>query len=162
MQSEVPEDPTLKPPERRFPLGTPIRIALVRDRGPRYAPTLVRQAEDVFAMFREEAATLDRETFWVVLLNGRNRVLGVNVVSVGTLTAALVHPRELFKAAILANAANLIIAHNHPSGDAEPSAEDHAITERLRQSGELLGIPVIDHVVVTAERFVSMAERGRW
>ena len=81
----------------------------------------------------------------------------------GSLTAALVHPREVFKAAILSNAAALILVHNHPSGDPTPSAEDRAITERLRQVGELVGIRVLDHVVIGDEgQFVSLAEQEGW
>jgi len=83
-----------------------------------------------------------------VPLDGKNRALGFHIVSVGTLTASLVHPLEVFKLAILANVAAIIVVHNHPSGDPTPSAEDVAITQRLRQAGELLGIRVLDHVVV--------------
>ena len=83
-------------------------------------------------------------------------------VSEGSLTAALVHPREVFAPAIRAAAAALVLIHNHPSGDPTPSAEDSAITERLRQVGELVGIRVLDHVVVGRGRWVSMAEEGRW
>ena len=95
--------------------------------------------------------------FVAILLDGK-KVIGFNVVSLGSLTAALVHPREVFKPAILANAANLILAHNHPSGDPEPAAEDRAITERLRHAADLLGITVLDHVVIGDGTFRSFAE----
>jgi len=96
-------------------------------------------------------------------LDGKNQVLGFNVVSIGSLTAALVHAREVFKPAILGNAAAIILVHNHPSGDPEPSAEDQALTARLKQAGELLGIRVLDHVVIGDDgRHVSMAETGSW
>jgi DNA repair protein RadC len=107
----------------------------------------------------------DREHFTVVLLDARNRVVGVNTVSIGTLTASLVHPREVFKPAILANAAAIIVAHNHPSGDPEPSNEDVAITQRLGEAGALLGIRLLDHLVLGADgAFVSLADREviRW
>ena len=93
-------------------------------------------------------------------LDAKNRLISRETVSVGHLTAALVHPREVFKAAILANAAAIALVHNHPSGDPEPSREDVEITRRLVKAGELLGIPVLDHVVVTRRGHVSIAERG--
>ena len=82
------------------------------------------------------------------------------VVSVGCLTSSLVHPREVFKEALAARAAGLILFHNHPSGDPEPSAEDLALTRRLAQAGQLMGVEVLDHLVLGAGRFVSLKERG--
>lgn len=139
-------------------------IRIVRERRPKYrSPRTVRDAPAVAAAFREHFEPLDREHFVVLLLDGKNRIVGFNVVSIGSLTAALVHPREVFKAAILSNAAALILVHNHPSGDPTPSAEDRAITERLRQVGELVGIRVLDHVVIGDEgQFVSLAEQEGW
>ena len=107
------------------------------------------------------AADLDREHFWTVLLDGKNRVTGLNLVSIGTLTAALVHPREVFKPAIAGTAAAVILVHNHPSGEATPSAEDLALTKRLCEVGELIGIRVLDHIVLgDGGSFRSMAEEG--
>jgi DNA repair protein RadC len=139
-------------------------IRIVRERRPKYrTPRAVLDARAVAAAFREHFEPLDREQFVVLVLDGKNRIVGFNVVSVGSLTAALVHPREVFKAAVLSNAAALILAHNHPSGDPTPSTEDRALTSRLRQAGELLGIRVLDHVVLGDEgRFVSMAEGEGW
>ena len=139
-------------------------IRVVSERRPKYrTPCPVLDARAVADAFAEHFAPLDREHFVVLVLDGKNRVLGFNVVSVGSLTAALVHPREVFKAAILSNAAALILAHNHPSGDPTPSAEDRALTVRLRQCGELVGIRVLDHVVIGDEgQFVSLAEQEGW
>lgn len=139
-------------------------LKLVRERRVGYgARRRIRDARHVFDAFQAHFAPLDREQFVVVLLDGKNQVLGFNVVSTGSLTAALVHPREVFKPAIAGSAAALILVHNHPSGDAAPSAEDEAITTRLRQVGELVGIRVLDHVVIGDDgHFVSMAETGRW
>jgi len=135
-------------------------LKVVRERRHGYGTLKrVRSAHDVYEAFRERFEPLDREQFVVLLLDGKNRVLGFNVVSTGSLTAALVHPREVFKPAILANAAAIILLHNHPSGDAEPSPEDRAITERLRHAGELLGIRILDHVVIGDGRYVSFAEQ---
>jgi DNA repair protein RadC len=122
----------------------------------------VRDASAVFAHFRGRLPQLDREVFYVLLLDGKNRARGEVCVSEGSLTAALVHPREVFAPAIREAAAALILVHNHPSGDPTPSAEDAAITQRLRQVGELVGIRVLDHVVVGRGRYASMAEDGRW
>ena len=129
---------------------------------PLLAGALVRDAAAVYAHFRGRLPQLDREVFYVVLLDGKNRVRSEVRVSEGSLTAALVHPREVFAPAIRDGAAALILVHNHPSGDPTPSAEDAAITTRLRQVGELVGIRVLDHVVVGRGRWVSMAEEGRW
>ncbi|HZP42603.1 MAG TPA: DNA repair protein RadC [Candidatus Binatia bacterium] len=149
----------------------PRRAAVVRaalELGRRAGATLlaigtpIRDAAAVWAHFRGRLPQLEREVFHVLLLDGKNRVQGEVAVSEGSLTAALVHPREVFAPAIRAAAAALVLVHNHPSGDPTPSAEDVAITERLRQAGELVGIRVLDHVVVGRGRFVSMAEEGRW
>ena len=122
----------------------------------------VRDAVAVYDHFRGRLPQLDREVFYVLLLDGKNRVQGEVRVSEGSLTAALVHPREVFAPAIRAAAAAVILVHNHPSGDPTPSAEDAAITQRLRQVGELVGIRVLDHVVIGRGRYASMAEEGRW
>jgi DNA repair protein RadC len=121
----------------------------------------VRQAIDVYRLVGGDVSAWDREHFCALLLDSRSRIIGLEEVAVGTLTAALVHPRELFKAAILANAHSLVIVHNHPSGDPEPSTEDIALTKRLVEAGELLGITVIDHVVIGDGRYQSFSELGR-
>ena len=91
----------------------------------------------------------DREGFAILMLDARSRCFAAQVVSVGSLTVSIVHPREVFKTAILANAHALILGHNHPSGCLEPSAEDLDITQRVVSAGKVLGIPVVDHVIVT-------------
>ncbi len=136
-----------------------LRISVVREGRARYSEPL-RLSSDVFRFLQRKARVWDREHFLMLPLDGKNRVLGFEVVSVGTLTASLVHPREVFKAAILANAAAIVVAHNHPSGDPTPSAEDRAITQRLKQAGELLGIRLLDHVVLGADRYYSFVDAG--
>jgi DNA repair protein RadC len=101
------------------------------------------------------------EEFHVLLLNARHEVQRRVMVSRGSLNASIVHPREVFRPAILGSAASVILVHNHPSGDPEPSEEDLSITRRLAQVGELLGIPVLDHVVVGKRGFVSLRARGQ-
>lgn len=100
------------------------------------------------------------EVFMALALNTRHRVLACYEVSRGTLTASLVHPREVFSPALQLRASSMIVAHNHPSGDPEPSHEDRAVTRRLLDAGELLGVPLLDHLVIGADgRWVSLRER---
>ena len=136
-------------------------LKVVRERRPGYGSARrVATSREVYDAFRERFAPLDREEFLVVPLGGKNQILGFHVVSVGTLTASLVHPREVYKIALLANAAAVIVVHNHPSGDPTPSAEDVAITRRLREAGQLLGVSLLDHVVIGDERYISFADDG--
>ena len=100
-----------------------------------------------------------RERFVAIFLTARQNVIGYSTISIGCLTASLVHPRELFRPAILAGAASIVVAHNHPSGDAEPSAEYVALTRRLVAAGSLMGIEVLDHIVV-GDKCVSLKQRG--
>ncbi len=100
----------------------------------------------------------DREHFVCLHLNSRNQINAVETVSVGTLNASLVHPREVFKAAILNNAASVIIAHNHPSNDVTPSREDIELTRRMVQAGEIIGIEILDHMIVSPDSFISMKQ----
>ena len=103
----------------------------------------------------------DRETFMVIMLDSQNGIRGASIVTVGTLTAALCHPREVFKAAILASAASIVLVHNHPSGDPEPSPEDIETTAALIAAGMVLGIPVRDHVILGEHgQYCSLMERG--
>ncbi len=101
-----------------------------------------------------------KEHFLAFYLNGRSQLIGSETISIGTLSASLVHPREVFQPAISHSAAALVVAHNHPSGDCSPSPEDREATRRLARCGELLGIPLLDHVVVSARGFFSFKERG--
>lgn len=101
-----------------------------------------------------------KEHFSVMLLNTKNHILSLTDISVGSLTASVVHPREVFQAAIRYAAASMILFHNHPSGDPSPSREDIAVTRRLVKAGELMDIPILDHIILGRERFVSLKERG--
>ena len=116
--------------------------------------------KDIYHTFRERYEKLDREDFLVILLDNKNGRLGYNVVSMGSLTASVVHPREVFKAAVLTNAARLLLIHNHPSGDSTPSKEDIDITKRLKEGGEILGIQILDHVIIGEGRYFSFADKG--
>lgn len=130
----------------------------VRDCAPsRLVP--IRGPEDVERVCKG-LRTAQREVFAVLLLNSRHELVRRVTVSVGSLNSSLVHPRECFRPAILASAASVIFIHNHPSGDPEPSEEDVSITRRLVQVGELLGIGVLDHVIVSRRGVTSMRARG--
>lgn len=112
-------------------------------------------------LFRQFLGDVPEEHFVLAVLDSRRRVIGVSEVSVGTLSASLVHPREVFRAAILLNGAAVVVCHNHPSGDSSPSSEDRDVTRRLQRAGELLGIPVADHVVLgEGGSYYSFRERG--
>ena len=136
------------------------RIELVRDASSDYAEKPIRSAAEVWPLLRQKIAGWHREPFLTLLLDGRHKAIGLEEVSVGTATASLVHPREVFKGIILANAAAFILVHNHPSGDPTPSGEDREVTERLKKASELIGIQLLDHIVFGREGFHSFAEAG--
>ena len=134
------------------------RVMIVREGRPSEAEASSPQA--VYQFMRPKCRRLDREHFWRIDVDARSKVLGYEVVSVGTISASLVHPREVFKGAILNNAAAIIIAHNHPSGDTTPSAEDKEATRRIQRAGDLLGIPLLDHLVLADKSFHSFKDSG--
>lgn len=123
---------------------------------PHELPDAIDCASGVAAYFRPRLALRSSESFWVLMLDARGRPLGHVCIAEGTLTACLVHPREVFAPALRARAASIIVVHNHPSGDPEPSEEDEGLTLRLIDSGQLLGIPLLDHVIVARGGFRSI------
>ena len=123
--------------------------------------------EQAAAVLRERARLLQKEVFWALMLDAKNRLIGEpRKISEGTLTSSLVHPRELFKKAVELSCASIILAHNHPSGDPAPSAEDIKVTKQLIDAGELMGISVLDHIIIGHRRtetntdFLSLREAG--
>jgi DNA repair protein RadC len=112
--------------------------------------------------FLKELADCDREKFIALHLDNKHGLICVDVVSVGSLTTSIVHPREVFKIALVVNAAAVIFVHNHPSGDPTPGKDDLNITTRLREAGDLLGIRVLDHIVIGRDRYVSFVDDGYW
>lgn len=120
----------------------------------------IRSPEDIAGLMIPEMRELDREHFKAVLLNTKNGIIRIVTVAVGSLNAALVHPREIFKAAVIASAAGMILVHNHPTGNPEPSREDRDLTIRFVRCGELMGIELVDHIIIGGDDFVSMRERG--
>lgn len=120
----------------------------------------IKGPEDAAQMVMEEMRHLDREHFCALLLNTKHQVVARETISVGTLNSSLVHPRELFKAAIKRSAAALILVHNHPSGDPTPSREDREITDRLKEAGTIIGIDVLDHIIIGDKNFISLKAMG--
>lgn len=120
----------------------------------------IRCAADVYSLMMPRLSYLDREHFIVVLLSTKNQVLGTELVSVGSLNASLVHPREIFKTCVKRSAASVILVHNHPSGDPSPSPEDVIVTRRLIEAGRIMGIDVLDHVIIGDGRYISLRESG--
>ena len=120
----------------------------------------IRSPKDVFENYRSLFDGQVKEIFVVLWLSSANKVIGFETVSIGTLNSSLVHPREIFRGAVVATCASIILAHNHPSGNPEPSQEDIAITKQLVDSGKILGIPVHDHLIFADSTYTSLAERG--
>jgi len=136
-----------------------LRIEVVQERQENYdkCEQTFSQPADVFLdqQLQAEFRTCDREKFIVLHLNTKNRLISYEVVSVGSLNTSIVHPREVFKAALLSNAASIILAHNHPSDDPNPSQDDRQLTKRLIEAGKLLGIEVLDHLIFASKHFYS-------
>jgi DNA repair protein RadC len=120
----------------------------------------IRNPQNVVRAIRASIKDKAKEHFKLIILNPRNKIIAISTISIGTLNASLVHPREVFKEAIIHNAASVVLAHNHPSGDTEPSEEDLKITRRLSEAGKILGIEVLDHIIITKNGFKSLAEEG--
>ena len=123
-----------------------------------YVTNTISDARAVYTLF----SFLQQETkehFLALHLDVKNRILCIDKVSVGTMTSSLIHPREVFKTALLSSAASLLLVHNHPSGDPSPSRDDLTLTEKLRVAGEMIGIAVLDHVII-GDGYVSLKEKG--
>ena len=121
---------------------------------------IIRSPADVFENYQSLFKDQVRERFIVFWLNSANKVVGFEVVSEGLLNSSLTHPREVFRGAIVATAAAIIIAHNHPSESTEPSQEDISITKQIMEAGKIIGIPVHDHIIFAGDSYTSLAERG--
>jgi DNA repair protein RadC len=156
-QEEVPRKPrTIKFKQIRAVYETlTIKEDIYNYLSPNTRYTAPAQIYETFSFLRQET----KEWFVTLHLDGKNRILAVDVVSQGSLNQALVHPRETFKTALLSSAASLILVHNHPSEDPTPSREDIELTRRLKEAGELLGIKVLDHIII-GERYFSFIEGG--
>ncbi|MBS1516628.1 MAG: DNA repair protein RadC [Bacteroidetes bacterium] len=122
-------------------------------------PPAITSPDLLYPLIKKKITDFYKEHFMVCSLNTRNNLIAVDVVSIGTLTASLVHPREAFGQAIKRHAAHIILAHNHPSGETEPSEDDLKITRRLVDAGKIMGIEVLDHLIITKTQYLSFKEK---
>ncbi len=167
-QIECFKQQNLFPTAREQPANKSIsvyRVSLVKDASISFGSVRLNNSQQAQALIQKLILTKgqpDREQFVVALLNSKNEFIGVNIVAVGTLSAAPVHPREALKFAILGNSAAIILCHNHPSNDLEPSAEDLAITKKIIRAAEIIGIQVHEHIIINMEndRYYSFADQG--
>jgi DNA repair protein RadC len=121
---------------------------------------LIRSPSDIFQNYQSLFKGQVRERFVVFWLSSANKVIGFEIISEGILNSSLTHPREVFRGAIVATAASIILAHNHPSESIEPSQEDISITKQIVEAGKIIGIPVHDHIIFAGNTYASLAERG--
>jgi len=120
----------------------------------------IKKPETVFNLLKNEIGNKMKESFYILSLTNRNNLISVDKVSTGTLSASLAHPREVFLPAIKNYASTVIIVHNHPSGDTQPSEDDLDITKRLKEAGKILGIDVVDHIIVSRNNYFSFKDKG--
>lgn len=154
--------------EHGFSTGAANRLSAVFEIAKRYGETEfkpgapLRGSGDIYAHFREHLAAETREHFYAVLLDNKHRKIRDVLLSLGSLTSSIVHPRDCFHQVVRHSAAAVIFCHNHPSGDPTPSKEDIEITRRLREVGDIMGVRVLDHVVIGRGRYVSFVDDGYW
>lgn len=151
------KEPIKSGPAKRVDI---VRIQIIKESSILYKDRKVASPNDAYNLTKKFFECADREQMIVCSLDTKNQPITINVCSIGTLNSSLVHPREIFKPVILSNAASIIVVHNHPSGDPEPSPEDVNITHRLKECGKLLGIDLVDHIIIGDERFISLKEKG--
>ncbi|MFR1381384.1 MAG: JAB domain-containing protein [Clostridium neonatale] len=137
-----------------------VSIKMIRESSVLYDIRKISEPKDIVDLGKKFLDELDREELIVACLNAKNEVNSVNVVSIGSLNNSIVHPREVFKTAILSNAASIVMIHNHPSGDVTPSKEDKEITLRIKESGIILGIKLLDHIIIGNDTYYSFKEHG--
>jgi len=137
-----------------------VSIKMVREASVLYDIRKIGSPKDCVELGKKFLEDADREQLIVCCLDIKNQPTAINVVSVGSLNSSIVHPREVFKPAILSNSASIILFHNHPSGDVAPSREDISITERIKESGRMLGIELIDHIIIGNNSYCSLKEKG--
>ena len=120
----------------------------------------ISSPNDVFTIVNKYLDRTDREHLVLLTLDIKNKITSINTVSIGSINTSIVHPREVFKTAILSNASSVILTHNHPSGDVTPSKEDIDITNRIKECGRILGIELLDHVIIGDDKYSSLKEKG--
>lgn len=139
-----------------------VSMKMIREKSILYSPRKITCPSDGVELAKEVLNESDREKFIVISLDTKNQPTTIDICSVGSLNASIVHPREVFKTAILSNAASILLAHNHPSGDPNPSKEDISITERLKEAGDVVGIKVLDHIIIGEDCYYSLKENDQF
>lgn len=137
-----------------------VKIQMVKEGSLLYKNRTVHSPQNGFDLMKQFLGDVDREHFIVMCLDTKNQPTSLNVCHIGSLNSSLVHPREVFKAAVLSNAASIMVGHNHPSGNSEPSEADFNMTKRLVEAGEIMGIEVLDHIVMGDQEYTSFKEEG--
>lgn len=137
-----------------------VQIKLIREKTMHYQNRKIRSPKDAYELLSTFLGHVDREHFLVLCLDTKNQPTCIQTVHIGSLNSSIVHPREVFKSAILSNSASIIVGHNHPSNVTTPSSEDIEVTKRLIEAGSILGIDVIDHLILCEESFLSLKEHG--
>ena len=136
------------------------RVTLVREGSSANQINIIKTPEDVVNILSADYDAAVVEMAQMLALGTKNKIIGIFTISTGSLNASIIHPRDIFQRAILSNAASVILAHNHPSGDPTPSSEDIELTNKLVQVGKMMDLPILDHVVIGDGKFVSLKERG--
>lgn len=138
-----------------------VSLKVVKESSLLYGKRKISSPSDAIEIGRSMLDGSDREKLLLCCLNTKNEPTNLNIVSIGSLNSSIVHPREVFKLAILGNSASIILFHNHPSGDTTPSKEDINITERIKEAGKIIGIELIDHIILGDEnKYTSLKEKG--
>lgn len=137
-----------------------VSIKMIKENSVLYANRKIEKPEDCYVLMKRLLDSSDREMLVVCCLNTKNEPTNISVVSIGSLNTSIVHPREVFKTAVISNSASIIIGHNHPSGDTVPSKEDINITERIKEAGNILGIKLLDHLILGDDKYLSLKEKG--
>lgn len=137
-----------------------VSLKMVKEKSILYANRSITSVKEAVELLKDFFYESDREMLLVCCLNTKNEPNYINIVSIGTLTSSLVHPREVFKASIMSNSASIILAHNHPSGNSTPSEEDLKITKRIKEAGDILGIKLLDHIIIGDNNYESLKEKG--
>lgn len=137
-----------------------VSIKMVREKNVLFDIRIIKSPKDAEKLGRMFLENADREEFMICCLDIKNKPTLINIVSIGSLTSSVIHPREVFKVAVLSNASSIIFFHNHPSGDESPSDEDICITERLKKCGDIMGIDVEDHIIIGDKNYFSFKKEG--
>ena len=137
-----------------------ISLKVVREKSIGYTFDPILKPKDIFNMIKRLIGDTDREYFLVINVDVKNKPTSIEIASIGTLTEANIHPREIFKSAIITNSNKIILSHTHPSGDPKPSFEDIKVTKKLQKVGDIIGIPILDHIIIGDDHYFSFAENG--